>query len=195
MANINLLPWREELRVRRQKEYIVTIVVAVVAMLGVIGAIHWQLEQRIDFQKSRNRYLTTQIAIVNKKIKQIKTLEQEKENLLARMGIVERLQSSRPEIVHLFEELVRTLPEGIYFTEIKQKGRDIEVKGVAQSNARVSSLMRHIEKSEWLEKPDLVEIRKLSRGQGKEIKFSEFSLRFQQKHSKSGQGDDQETSS
>jgi len=194
MATINLLPWREELRNRRQKEFITMIVIAIVAMVGVVGGVHWEFGNRIEFQQTRNQFLTDQIAALDIKIKQIKDIEEEKQNLLARMEIIEELQSSRPEIVHLMDEVVTTLPEGVYYTAIKQVARNLDVKGVAQSNARVSSLMRNIDKSQWLENPNLVEIRKLKSSEKAQQRFSEFSLQFQQKKPKVEGQEDAESS-
>lgn len=182
MANINLLPWREELRRRRQKEFVTLVVVAVIAMLGVVAGVHWEFGQRKEHQDRRNQYLKDEIAILDNKIKKIKDIEQEKSNLIARMEIIEQLQSSRPEIVHLMDELVKTLPEGVYYTQIKQSGRNLDVQGVAQSNARVSSLMRNVDKSEWLTQPNLIEIRKLPERQGEASRFSAFSLQFRQRN-------------
>ena len=190
MARINLLPWREELRRRRQKEFVVLIVVAIIAMVGVVGGVHWEFNNRIQFQTGRNNYLLEQIAVLDKKIKQIKDIEAEKRDLLARMEIIEQLQSSRPEVVHLFDELVATLPEGVYYTVIQQKGANISVQGIAQSNARVSSFMRNVDRSTWLEKPNLVEIRKLKSGEGEPPRFSQFSLQFSQFKPKDGEEDE-----
>lgn len=184
MATINLLPWREELRSRRQKEFITMIIVAIIAMIGVVAGVHWEFNNRIEFQQTRNQFLNDQIAELDKKIKEIKDIEEEKQNLLARMEIIEELQSSRPEIVPLMDEVVKTLPEGVYYTAIKQVARNLDVKGVAQSNARVSSLMRNIDKSQWVENPNLVEIRKLKTADQAQQRFSEFSLQFQQKKPK-----------
>ncbi|MFT5391509.1 MAG: type IV pilus assembly protein PilN [Gammaproteobacteria bacterium] len=184
MANINLLPWREELRRRRQKDFLTFVIVAVVGMLGVVGVVHWEINNRVEFQQTRNDYLKEQIAVLDTKIKEIKDLEKEKQDLLARMEIIEALQTSRPEIVHLMDELVKTLPEGVYYTEVKQIGRNLDLKGVAQSNARVSSLMRNVDKSDWLERPNLVEIRKLPPVGTDPSRFSAFSLQIQQKKQK-----------
>jgi len=184
VANINLLPWREELRRRRQKDFLTFVIVAVVAMLGVVGVVHWEINNRIDFQQARNGYLKEEIAVLDTKIKQIKDIEKEKQDLLARMEIIEALQTSRPEIVHLMDELVRTLPEGVYYTDVKQIGRNLDLQGVAQSNARVSSLMRNVDKSDWLERPNLVEIRKLPPVGTDPSRFSAFSLQIQQKKQK-----------
>lgn len=187
MASINLLPWREELRARRQKEFITTVVIAAVLMVGVILSVHWYYSAEIAYQKKRNQYLLEQITVLDRKIKAIKSIEKEKNNLLERMAIIEELQSSRPEIVHLMDEFVDTLPEGVYYTEVKQLGSNIDVKGVAQSNARVSSFMRNVDKSEWVEAPKLLEIRKLKESAGdSSSRFAEFSLQFKQKKPKTG---------
>ncbi|MDA0823379.1 MAG: PilN domain-containing protein [Proteobacteria bacterium] len=177
MARINLLPWREELRRQRRTEYLTVIGICAAVALFVWGAIHWHFNERIDYQKSRNDYLQTEIRNLDVKIAQIKELEKEKDRLLARMKAIETLQTSRPIIVHIFDELVRSLPEGVYLKEITQKGAEIVIKGVAQSNARVSNYMRNVEKSEWLEKPNL-EIIQTSTEDGRRI--ATFTLKFRQ---------------
>ena len=153
MPHINLLPWRAELRKRRNKEFgILAFVVAAVAA-GVVAGVDWHFQQRIDFQNSRNAFLEQQIASLDKKIKEIQELDREKERLLARMRIIQQLQSSRPEIVRVVDALVETLPDGVFYTGVKQQGPAFNVVGVAQSNARVSSLMRQLESSEMFENP------------------------------------------
>ena len=147
MPRINLLPWRAELRKQRQREFATLAGLTVLAMAGVVALAHFQVESWIDSQNARNAFLDQEIAQLDKKIQEIKDLEKEKENLLARMRIVEQLQTSRPEVVHLFTELVQTLPEGAYLTGVAQKERTVTLDGLAQSNARVSSLMRNIDKA------------------------------------------------
>jgi len=164
MPQINLLPWREELRTRKQKEFGIVAGVAALIMVVIIAAVHFQFNAMMDFQQSRNKYLEDQIAGLDKKIDQIKQLEEKKKNLLARMEIIQQLQSSRPEVVHLFDELVLTLPDGVYFENLKQKARSLTLEGFAQSNARVSSLMRQLDSSEWLTNPALVEIKAVKMG-------------------------------
>jgi len=177
MARINLLPWREELRSQRRTEYLTVVGICAAVALLVWGAIHWHFNERIDYQKSRNNYLQTEIKSLDVKIAQIRELEKEKDRLLARMKAIETLQTSRPIIVHIFDELVRSLPEGVYLKEITQKGAEIVIKGVAQSNARVSNYMRNVEKSEWLEKPSL-DIIQTSTEDGRRI--ATFTLKFRQ---------------
>ncbi len=159
MPHINLLPWRDDLRQRRNKEFGLTAGVGVLVMAAVIAVVHLHFKSRILHQNNRNGFLEANIASLDKRIKEIQRLDDEKERLLARMQIIQRLQSSRPEVVHLFDELVQTLPEGVYYTKIQQKGRVLNIHGVAQSNARVSSLMRQIDSSEWLQKPTLLQIK------------------------------------
>jgi type IV pilus assembly protein PilN len=178
MARINLLPWRAELRKQRRNEYL-TIVGAFAGLAILVwGLVHFHFTERIDFQNERNAYLKTEIASLDKKIKEIQELEKEKERLIARMKAIETLQSSRPIIVHIFDELVTSLPEGVYLKEVAQNANVIVLKGVAESNARVSSFMRNIEKSEWLADPKL-EIIQSSDESGRRI--ANFTLRMTQR--------------
>lgn len=183
MPQINLLPWREELRQRRNKEFGLTAGVGVLVMAAVIAVVHLHFKSRILHQNDRNGFLQANIATLDKRIKEIQRLDDEKERLLARMQIIQRLQSSRPEVVHMFDELVQTLPEGVYFTRIQQRGRVLNIHGVAQSNARVSTLMRQLEASDWLEKPTLLQITAAVRpaGQGGQgVRMSNFQLNVSQ---------------
>jgi type IV pilus assembly protein PilN len=150
MARINLLPWREAERKRRLREFGFLLAGGFLLALGASFYMHLHVESMIDNQNHRNNFLKSEIAQVDRKIKEIRNLEKTKANLIARMNIIQQLQASRPEIVHLFDELVGTLPEGVYLTEMQQRGRNIDLKGRAQSNARVSSYMRNIDASEWL---------------------------------------------
>ncbi len=183
MPQINLLPWREELRQRRNKEFGVTAGIGVLVMAAVIAVVHLHFKSRIMHQNDRNGFLESNIATLDKRIKEIQRLDDEKERLLARMQIIQRLQSSRPEVVHLFDELVQTLPEGVYFTKVQQKGRVLNIHGVAQSNARVSTLMRQLDASDWLQKPVLLQItagtRNASNG-GSSVRVSNFQLNVSQ---------------
>jgi type IV pilus assembly protein PilN len=155
MAHINLLPWREELRKKRQRDLGTYIALAVIATLLAVGYVHFLIDGMIDRQEARNNFLRQQISVLDQTIREIKDLEKMKSNLLARMDVIQQLQGSRPEIVHLFDELVATLPEGVYLTRVQQLGRDLSLTGRAESNARVSSYMRNIENSEWVGKPTL----------------------------------------
>lgn len=189
MPRINLLPWREELRKQRQKEFGIMAGLAVVLMAAVVALAHMQIAAMIEYQNRRNQFLEQEIAKLDKKIKEIRELEKEKENLLARMRIVEQLQTSRPEVVHLFDEMVTSLPEGVYLTSLKQTGRLVNLQGFAQSNARVSSFMRKLEASPWLKNPDLKEIRaEVNKSNpASEVRLSKFSLDVSQAAPKSDQ--------
>lgn len=203
MPNINLLPWREELRLRRNKEFGATAAIGVAAMLAVVAVVHLHFQARIQHQNDRNGFLEANIATLDKRIKEIQRLDDEKERLLARMQIIQRLQSSRPEVVHLFDELVTTLPEGVYYTRIQQKDRVLTINGIAQSNARVSTLMRQLDKSAWLENPNLVEIKADLRNASNDdpstsgIRLSNFQLNVAQEEPKKAvkKADDEDESS
>ncbi len=155
MARINLLPWREELRKERQKEFFIIMGAAALITLGVWGLVHYYHTLLIQRQDARNGYLEQQIALLDEKIKEIERLEREKERLLARMQAIELLQGNRPLIVRLFDEMVASLPDGVSVTQVVQKGNLITIDGVAQSNARVSSFMRNLDESDWLKNPEL----------------------------------------
>lgn len=151
MPRINLLPWREEARKERQKNFVIALAIAAAMGAAVVAVGRFHVDLLIQNQQSRNTYLQSEIAIVDRKIAEIKELQATKQRLINRMQVIERLQQSRPEVVHLFDELVRTLPDGVYLTSVKQEGKKIEMRGVAESNARVSAYMRNIESSDWLQ--------------------------------------------
>lgn len=193
MPRINLLPWREELRKQRNKEFGVTAVVVGLLMGAIVGVVHFYYVQEIEFQQRRNALLASETARLDKKIKEIKNIEGEKARLLARMQIIQQLQTSRPEIVHLLDEFVTTLPEGVYYTSVQQKGRALSMQGVAQSNARVSSLMRQLDASEYLANPALVEIAaapKKIKGASEDVRVSNFRLNVKQEERKKASGDE-----
>jgi type IV pilus assembly protein PilN len=178
MARINLLPWREAERKRRLQEFAVAAgaAFALAALLGL--GVHFQVESMIAGQKERNRYLEGEIASLDVQIKKIKDLEVTKSKLIARMGIIQQLQQSRPEVVHLFDELVVSMPDGIYLTKVDQNGKVVTVEGQAQSNARVSSFMRNIEASAWVGNPTLQLIENKDQAG---VGSSRFRLRFEQR--------------
>lgn len=177
MAHINLLPWREELRKQKQQQF--AVVAAGTAVLGalLVLLVHMQMEGLIENQNGRNTFLETEIAGLDKKIEKIKDLEKTKTALLARMDIIQQLQRSRPQSVHLMDELVYTLPDGVHLEKISQAGSSLTVNGIAQSNARVSAYMRNIDTSGWLGQPklDVIETK-----DGERRRTSEFVLRATQ---------------
>lgn len=178
MAHINLLPWREELRKQKKQEFFVVVGVAAGLMAMVVLGVHLYMAAQIDGQVGRNNFLKNEIKQVERKIAEIKELEKQKEQLIARMRVIEQLQSNRPSIVHLFDELVRVVPEGLYIDSLDQKGNSITIKGQAQSNTRVSALMRALDESPWFTRPSLDVIS--SKGSKGERKSREFTLRVQQ---------------
>lgn len=187
MARINLLPWREDQRKRRRRELGIAAASAltVTLLLGVL--VHLQIEHLIDNQLARNAYLNQEITQLNLKIKEIKNLEETKSRLLARMNIIQQLQQSRPEVVHLFDELVVTIPEGVALQRVEQKSdATVVVDGTAQSNARVSAFMRNIDASPWIGNPHLRKIEHKDQGGAG---LSLFELQFQQRHPTKNAGD------
>lgn len=167
MPRINLLPWREKQRLRRRNQFFAGLAGGVAAAGLVIAVASGIMSGIIASQASRNDLLKAEIAQLDRKIAEILELEASKDRLLARMAIIEQLQRSRPEIVHVFDELVQTLPDGVYLTSIKQSGKRLEIRGNAESNTRVSAFMRNIDRSKWLAQPDLqvVEVKDAARPQ------------------------------
>ncbi len=155
MPRINLLAWREELRAQRRNQFFTALGLAAGLAALIIGLSYLTFNSIIDHQQERNQLLKDEIAKLDKRIEEIIDLEEKKDRLLARMEIIEQLQRSRPGIVHVFEEITRTLPDGVFLKSVKQTGRRLEIVGAAESNTRVSALMRNIDASEWLGNPDL----------------------------------------
>ncbi len=155
MTSINLLPWRETLRKERLQQFITSLGFAAGLAVAIVVAVHMQFSGMIRHQESRNGFLEQQVLRVEKQIKEIEAIEKEKKSLLARMNVIQQLQEGRPQIVHVFDELVRTLPEGVYLTKIKQGGDTVALEGIAQSNARVSTYMRNLDSSDWFTNPRL----------------------------------------
>lgn len=151
MANINLREWRQELREQRQKEflYVLFFVAAVAAGLAFL----WikQVEGLTSDQRARNNFLTQQISVQTKQIKEIENLKDERSKLISRMEVIQSLQGDRPIIVRLFDELVKTLPEGVYYESLDRKGDRLAIVGVADKASSISDLLRNLDKSEWFE--------------------------------------------
>lgn len=190
MPRINLLPWRAELRKQRRNQFFIGLGGAAVAAALVTGLANLVMGAIIDNQRSRNEVLTNEIKSLDARIAEIVDLEAKKDSLLARMEIIEQLQRSRPEIVHVFDQLVRTLPDGVNLTAIKQSGTAIEIKGAAESNTRVSAFMRNIDKSGWLKEPDLevVEVKPAgSKADAAAPRASEFTVIARQVSARDGE--------
>lgn len=179
MPRINLLPWREQLRKERQKNFSLAAAAAVALGAGIWFLYSTHVENNITYQTERNEFLKKEIAVLDEQIAEIINLEAQKERLLARMAIIEELQKSRPQIVHLFDELVRTLPDGVQLTSVVQNGDRLEIKGVAQSSSRISSYMRNIDASEWLGNPDLGVVEVSADGRRRNARFTLFASQRQ----------------
>ena len=173
MPRINLLPWREEQRQKRKKDFLVAIGIAVLAGGVLTYASKWYVGQQIRNQQTRNATLTEEIRELDAQIEEINGLRALRERLIARMEVIQQLQQSRPNIVHLFDEIVEAMPEGTYLTSVNQTGERIELVGVANSTTRVATLMRNIEDSEWLRDPQLGGIQAISTtGPGRASQFT-----------------------
>ena len=155
MAHVNLLPWRAERRKQREREFYMQLVAAFVVALGVLLLWIFWMDQRIDNQNERNAYLQSEIKQLDVRIAKIKDLETVRAHLLARKQIIEQLQADRSQMVHLFDELVKTIPSSARLTGLKQSGQSMSLDGVAQSNASVAEYMRNVEISPWMGHTDL----------------------------------------
>ena len=155
MPRINLLPWREDERKERKVAFTVALGVSALVAAVATFAVYLMFGSMIDAQERRNEQLRAEIKKLDQQIQEINDLESSKQKYIARMEIIEKLQRSRPEIVHVFDEIVRTLPDGVYLTGVKQTAKKFKFEGVAQSSTRVSSFMRNIDGSEWLRNPEL----------------------------------------
>ena len=175
MIRINLLPHRAEKRRARQIQFIAFSAISVVLAGLLVGTVSIAIDTQISYQQRRNTYLKQQTAVLDKQIAEIKKLREQTQALLARKNVVEGLQSTRSDVVHLLDQMLRILPDGVYLRSLKQTGNRIALDGYAQSNARVSTLMRAIEDSPWLDSPTLIEIHATTAGGGR---ISEFSLNF-----------------
>jgi type IV pilus assembly protein PilN len=155
MAKINLLPWREELRQKKKKDFLTSLTLSAVAAAGVFALVYTIVEGKISYQEQRNQILVKENTVLDEKISAISNIEEKKKKLLAKIDLLQKLQESRPEIVHVFDEIPRIVPDGVYLKKFTQKGGDLIFEGKSQSNARVSSFMRAIEVSQWLHTPSL----------------------------------------
>ena len=171
MPRINLLPWRDAQRKERKLAFLVALGVAALAAGVASFAAYLMYGSMIEAQERRNTQLTMAIKKLDKEIEEINSLESAKQKFIARMEIIEKLQRSRPEIVHVFDEIVRTLPEGVYLTSVKQNGMRLKFEGIAQSSTRVSSFMRNIDGSQWLRNPEL-EVVQTTKGSGPGSSFT-----------------------
>jgi len=191
MPRINLLPWREAQRKERKLAFLVALGVAVLAAMVSTFAVYLMYDSMIAGQQRRNQTLRSQIKLLDKQIEEINNLETEKQRFIARMDVIEHLQRSRPGIVHVFDEIVKTLPDGVYLTGVQQisagASKRLKFDGIAQSSTRVSSFMRNIDASEWLRNPEL-EVVQTSKGPGSQFTLTadEVSAGAQEEPGKGG---------
>ena len=155
MANINLLPWREARRQERKKQFLIGLGATLAG--SALSVLLWDMavNSQIDSQQSRNQYLRTQIALLDQEVAEIRDLQRKRNQLIERMRVIQALQGNRPVIVRLLDQLVRTVPDGVFYTSLQTKENVVSLEGVAESNNRVSSLMRRLDASDWLENPNL----------------------------------------
>ncbi len=176
LLRVNLLDWREKRREQRKKQFGILLGGAAISgVLVCVGVIAYFNSHLAD-QNERNNRLRSEIKLMEAKIAEIKDLEKVRENLIARTQVIEKLQQSRAETVHFFDELVKTVPDGLYLTRVEQRGTETQIDGVAESNGRVSTYIRNMESAEWLHNPRLVYIKAITRNNRR---LSEFSLRVQ----------------
>ena len=177
MIRINLLPHRAEKRKARQVQFYTFSLITLVLAAMLVGFVHVLINTQIEYQERRNRYLTDQIVLLDKQITEIKHLKTEIAALMERKTVVEKLQSTRSDVVHLLDQMLAILPESVYLKTIKQTGNKINLVDFTQSNARVSTLMRSIDSSQWLESPTLVQI-SATAANANGPRLSEFTLNF-----------------
>jgi type IV pilus assembly protein PilN len=177
MARINLLPWREERREARRKRFLLVLVAVMLGTMGAVLVANQAISGAIDRQVARNDYIGKQVAVVNERITQINNLKARRQQLVERMRIIQDLQGNRQISGRIFDQLARALPDGVYFTEVKMTAKTLSISGVAQSNNRVSDLMRNLEASDWLDAPSLTEVRAAAVGQVAQANVFQLTVR------------------
>jgi type IV pilus assembly protein PilN len=177
MARINLLPWREERREERRKRFLLALIGVVVGSVGAVLIADQVISAAIERQVARNDYIGKQIAVVDERIKQISDLKARRQQLVERMRIIQDLQGNRQISGRIFDQLARTLPDGVYFTEVKMTGKTLSISGAAESNNRVSDLMRNLEASDWFDAPSLNEVKATTAGQVDQTNTFELTVR------------------
>ncbi|SFM61332.1 PilN domain-containing protein [Marinobacter zhejiangensis] len=178
MAKINLRPWREELRAEKQQQFVVMILGAAVLAAGLAFLWKTDMDNRIAYQESRNAYLQTAMKQLDEQIREIESLKRKRDELLARMRVIQDLQGKRPIIVRVFDELVRTLPDGLYYMDLKRTGDQLQIVGMAESNSRISGLMRQFDNSDWFTNPNLTNVAAADQARAG---YSQFNLSVTQK--------------
>ena len=177
MARINLLPWREERREVRRKRFLLVLVAAMAGTMGAVLVANQAISRAIDRQIARNDYIGRQIAVVDERITQINDLKERRQQLVERMHIIQDLQDNRQTSGRIFDQLARALPDGVYFTEVRMTGKTLSITGAAQSNNRVSDLMRNLEASDWFDAPSLTEVKAAAAGQVEQTNVFQLTVR------------------
>lgn len=195
MARINLLPWREWERERKRKEFLGNLAGVLVAAVALVVLAGWYLEGRIENQEARNAYLQHEIEDLDRKIAEIENLQKTRDELLARMRVIQELQGNRPVIVRVFDELVRTLAKGVHYRSLEMTGHRLSAAGVAESNNRISSLMRNLDNSDWFANPNLKSIKEDPKNPDYGAQASTFNLTFVQTNPNKTADDDGATGS
>ncbi len=180
MTRINLLPWREWERERKQKEFIVNVVAVLFLGAVLVFSGGWYLDNSAQRQNERNQFLTGEIAVLDERIAEIKNLRMQREELISRMRVIQDLQGNRPVIVRVFDEMVRTLSSGVHYRSLEMQGTNFSVEGTAESNNRISSLMRNLDESNWFTEPNLKSIKEDPENSDYGSKASTFDLTFNQ---------------
>jgi type IV pilus assembly protein PilN len=174
MTKINLLDWRTARRQQRKQQFTLLIGGTFLASAVLVAIAYFGMDAAISHQQDRNKILQTEITALDKQIKEIQELQKVKANLLARMRVIEQLQQSRSATVHFFDEIINTLPDGVYLTSVKQSGGEVTLDGIAESNGRISAYMKNLDSSPWFKDPKLVVIRTSDKNR---LRSSEFQLK------------------
>ncbi|MBH3445382.1 PilN domain-containing protein [Pseudomonas moraviensis] len=177
MARINLLPWREERREERRKRFLLVLIGVLAGSIGAVLIADQIITAAIERQMARNDYIGKQIAVVDERIKQISELKARRQQLVERMRIIQDLQGNRQISGRVFDQLARTLPDGVYFTDVKMAGKTLSISGAAESNNRVSELMRNLDASDWFDAPSLNEVKATSADQVEQANIFQLTVR------------------
>ncbi|UST90700.1 PilN domain-containing protein [Pseudomonas siliginis] len=177
MARINLLPWREERREERRKRFLLILIGVLAGSIGAVLIADQIITAAIERQMARNDYIGKQIAVVDERIKQISELKARRQQLVERMRIIQDLQGNRQISGRVFDQLARTLPDGVYFTDVKMAGKTLSISGAAESNNRVSELMRNLDASDWFDAPSLNEVKATSADQVEQANVFQLTVR------------------
>lgn len=174
MTKINLLDWRTARRQQRKQQFTLLIGATFVLSALIVAIAYFAMDEAISHQQERNKILQTEITALDKQIKEIQELQKVKANLLARMRVIEQLQQSRSATVHFFDEIINTLPDGVYLTGVKQSGGEVTLDGIAESNGRISAYMKNLDASPWFKDPKLVVIHTVDQNH---LRSSQFQLK------------------